>query len=87
VGPGSSTLDLSLAKQFHVPFREKDALQFRAEAFNALNHPDWGAPNGNVQAGPAFTGAPANAAHQGFGVISSTAIAMRQLQVGLKYTF
>jgi hypothetical protein len=49
-------------------------LQFRLEAFNVLNHPVWGAPNGNVAAG-------------GFGEISTTAIAMRQLQLGLKYSF
>ena len=47
----------------------------------------WGAPNGNILAGPAFPGAPANAAHQGFGVISSTALPMRQIQLGLKYSF
>ena len=29
----------------------------------------------------------ANAAHQGFGIISSTALPMRQLQLGLKYLF
>ena len=51
------------------------------------NHPSWGAPNGNIMAGAAFPGAPANAAHQGFGVISTTAIPMRQLQLGLKYSF
>ena len=34
-----------------------------------------------------FPGAPANAAHQGFGVISTTALPMRQIQLGLKYYF
>jgi hypothetical protein len=57
------------------------------EAFNVLNHPVWGAPNGNVQAGPAFVGAPANAPHSGFGVVTTTAVPMRQLQAGLKYSF
>jgi hypothetical protein len=52
-----------------------------------FNHPSWGAPNGNILAGAAFSGAPSNAAHQGFGVISSTALPMRQLQLGLKYSF
>ena len=46
-----------------------------------------GAPNGNILAGATFPGAAANAAHQGFGVISSTALPMRQLQLGLKYSF
>ncbi len=85
--PAFQTFDLAVHKNFPMGYKDGHVLQFRLEAFNALNHPVWGAPNGNVQAGPAFTGAPANAAHQGFGVISSTAIAMRQLQVGLKYTF
>ena len=61
--------------------------QARVEAFNVLNHPVWGAPNGNILAGGAFPGAPENAAHQGFGVITSTALPMRQIQLGLKYTF
>jgi hypothetical protein len=52
-----------------------------------FNTPVWGAPNGNILAGAAFPGAPENAAHQGFGVITSTALAMRQIQLGLKYTF
>jgi hypothetical protein len=70
-----------------VPYAETHVVQFRAEAFNVLNHPSWGAPSGNILAGAAFAGAPANAAHQGFGVISSTAIPMRQLQMALKYSF
>jgi hypothetical protein len=52
-----------------------------------FNHPVWGAPNGNILAGAAFPGAPANAAHQGFGVITTTAIPMRQIQLGVKYSF
>lgn len=69
------------------PYSEHHALQFRLEAFNVFNLPVWGAPNANIRAGAAFPGAPANAVHQGFGVISSTALPMRQLQVGLKYLF
>jgi hypothetical protein len=57
------------------------------EAFNVFNHPVWGAPNANILAGAAFQGAAPNAAHQGFRVISSTAIPMRQLQMALKYSF
>jgi len=61
--------------------------KFRVEAFNALNHPSWGAPQGNILAGAPFQGPAPNAAHQGFGVISTTAIPMRQLQLALKYSF
>ena len=85
ITPALQTFDMALAKRFTVHGRH--ALQFRAEAFNVLNHPVWGPPNGNILAGPAFPGAPANAARQGFGVITTTAIPMRQIQLGLKYSF
>jgi len=87
ITPAFQTFDLAVHKNFPMAYKDGHVLQFRLEAFNGLNHPVWGAPNGNVQAGPTFPGAPANATHQGFGVVSSTAIAMRQLQLGLKYTF
>ena len=74
VGPGSSTLDLSLAKQFHVPFREKDALQFRAEAFNALNHPQFANPDSSLGDGA-------------FGQVTGTKTPNREIQLALKYIF
>jgi hypothetical protein len=87
--PHFQSIDLALGKQFHMPYNEHHALQFRLEAFNVFNHPVWGQPNPNILAGAAFPGAPANAAHQGFGVISTTAtgVPMRQIQLGLKYSF
>jgi hypothetical protein len=85
--PHFQSIDMALAKNFAMPYNERHALQFRMEAFNVFNHPSWGAPNGNILAGATFPGAPANAAHQGFGVISTTAIPMRQIQLGLKYSF
>ena len=85
--PHLQSIDMALVKKFTMPYSEHHTLQLRFEAFNFLNHPTWGAPNGNVLAGAAFPGAPANAAHQGFGIISSTAIPMRQIQLGLKYSF
>jgi hypothetical protein len=87
ITPAFQTLDLAVHKNFPMGYRDGHILQFRLEAFNVLNHPVWGAPNGNVQAGSAFVGAPANAPHTGFGVVTSTAIPMRQLQLGLKYSF
>ncbi len=87
ITPHFQAIDMAVHKQFHLGYKEGHVLQFRLEAFNVFNHPVWGAPNGNVLAGAAFAGAPANAAHQGFGVISSTALPMRQLQLGLKYSF
>lgn len=85
--PHFQSIDMALAKRFTMPYSEQHSLQLRVEAFNVLNHPTWGAPNGNILAGPAFPGAAANAAHQGFGVISTTALPMRQIQLGVKYSF
>jgi hypothetical protein len=85
--PAFQTLDLAVHKNFPMGYKDGHVLQFRLEAFNVLNHPVWGAPNGNVQAGAAVLGAPASAPHINFGVITTTAVDMRQLQLGLKYSF
>jgi Carboxypeptidase regulatory-like domain len=85
ITPPLQSVDMALAKTFKM--FHSHAIQARIEAFNVFNHPVWSAPNGNVLAGPPFPGAPANAAHQGFGVITATAIPMRQIQLGLKYSF
>ena len=81
----SAKIDAALAKNFVLPNGHR--IQARVEAFNVFNHPVWGAPNGNILAGAAFPGASENAAHQGFGVITSTALPMRQIQLGVKYSF
>jgi len=45
VGPGLFNLDLSAHKNFAVPkISESFKIQFRAEFFNVLNHPSFGAP-------------------------------------------
>ncbi len=41
-GPSFVNIDVSLLKNF--PLRERAYLQFRAEAFNAANHPNFGLP-------------------------------------------
>ncbi|HXW13923.1 MAG TPA: TonB-dependent receptor, partial [Terriglobia bacterium] len=41
-GPGTAQVDASVLKNF--PIREKTNLQFRAEALNVLNHPNWANP-------------------------------------------
>lgn len=46
-GPGRRNLDLSLAKTFRMPW-ESHTLQFRTEAFNAFNTPNFGNPNTGV---------------------------------------
>jgi hypothetical protein len=89
LAPGVFSINAEVHKNFKMPYNEHHQVQFRAEAFNLLNHPNWGGPNGNILAGAAFPGQPNTNAHQGFGVISGLAfgIPMRQLQLGLKYTF
>jgi hypothetical protein len=52
VGPGRTNLDESLFKNFAI--HEQMTLQFRFEAFNVFNHPQFGYPNqtvGNSQVG------------------------------------
>lgn len=45
--PGLHTFDLSFGKNWSFPqVGEKGRLQFRAEAFNAMNTPQFGVPNG-----------------------------------------
>jgi len=76
--PGVTTLDLSLFKNFQVTERVKT--QFRMEAFNALNHTNFGLPSsvifdsaGNVPAAA--------------GKITSTSTDSRRIQFGLKVSF
>jgi hypothetical protein len=52
VGPGRTNFDTSLFKAF--PIHEALNVQFRVEAFNVFNHPQFGYPNstvGNAQVG------------------------------------
>jgi hypothetical protein len=39
-------VDVAVSRQFKL--LERLSLQVRAEAFNALNHPNFGAPNANI---------------------------------------
>ncbi|HXJ93114.1 MAG TPA: TonB-dependent receptor [Terriglobia bacterium] len=74
-GPGQANLDLALSKTVIFPWpHEKSSLQFRAEMFNALNHPQFANPDANF-------GAPT------FGVISSIAVNARVGQLALKLGF
>jgi len=70
--PGTRTGALSLFKEFSLAsLREGARLEFRAEAFNALNHPQFAAPNSTVDSGD-------------FGKITQQANSPRQLQLALK---
>ena len=66
--------DLSVFRQF--PIREAFHMEFRAEAFNVLNHTVLGTPNTAI-----------NAAHNAFGTINSTASTERLLQFAAKLVF
>jgi len=50
-GPGIESVDLSLFKDFRVG--ESQRVQFRAECFNSLNHPNFGLPENDLES-PAF---------------------------------
>jgi len=88
-GPRFSNTDLALVKKTSVG--ERVTVTFRAEFFNAFNHPNFGTPGNNVAAGPPPGG--------GFGVISGTAgyqsynsttygmAQPRIMQFGLKVSF
>jgi hypothetical protein len=86
-GPGIFNIDFEVHKNFKMPYKEGHVLQFRLEAFNVLNHPNWAMPNLNILSGATQVGMPATDAHQGFGVSTGTATSMRQVQLGLKYSF
>ncbi len=76
--PGFQDVDFSIAKLTQI--KERFSVQFRAEAFNLLNHPNFGQPVNNLLA--------AN-----FGQITATRTtrgdlgSSRQLQLGIKLVF
>jgi hypothetical protein len=78
IGPGFADVDLSAEKDTRI--FEGLSLKLRVDAFDILNHPNFGQPSGNVQAST-------------FGQISSTRFAIsdggssRQLQLSAKFLF
>ncbi len=71
-GPGVVNLDISLDKEFAI--YERMRLQFRAEAFNAMNHPQFGLPGTVIGSSTA-------------GVISQQVNLPRDIQFALKLVF
>ncbi|HEV2272641.1 MAG TPA: TonB-dependent receptor [Acidobacteriaceae bacterium] len=72
VGPGRTNFDTSIFKTF--PVHEQALFEFRVEAFNVFNHPQFGYPNqniGNPQAGQ----------------ITSIVGGARNLQASLRFQF
>jgi outer membrane receptor protein involved in Fe transport len=80
IGPGLANVDFSAFKNNYIPkISETFNVQFRAEFFNILNHPNFQSP---VKHNAIFNtdGSPAD----GAGVINSTTTSSRQIQFGLK---
>lgn len=69
--PGFQNHNIGLLKDFHIT--ERHALQFRAEAFNFLNHPNWSGPDTNPRSAT-------------FGKILNKD-SERNLQFALRYSF
>jgi hypothetical protein len=72
-GPGYWNLDFALSKNIHID--DKRFITFKIEAFNALNHPNWGAPASDISA-------PAT-----FGKIQQTFSAPRIVELVGKFTY
>ena len=72
-GVKNDPLTLAIKRTFPLPF-EGQNLEFRLEAFNALNHPQFAAPGASQGA-------------SNFGEITSTTTDNRDLQLVLKYIF
>jgi hypothetical protein len=70
--PGQKTWDFALLKEFRV--MESHRIQFRCEAFNFLNTPQ-------------FAGPDATLGDAAFGRITGTTIDNREIQFALKYSF
>ena len=77
-GPGTKQIDLSLFKSFAIT--EKRRVEFRAEAFNALNTPQFNNPNSSI----GFTGVGKITSAGSPTVYQRTS---RQIQLALKIYF
>jgi len=74
-GPGQANFDIAFMKEMYFKWSSENcAIQFRAEFFNALNHPQFSNPDTNVSS-PTF------------GVISSTSVNPRVVQLALRFAF
>jgi hypothetical protein len=72
LGPGQANWDTSIVKQTSI--KERFNLQFRADFFNTFNHPQFANPGTVVN-------------NANFGVISSTVVGPRIVQLGMKFLF
>jgi hypothetical protein len=96
-GPGQINFDLSLNKDIRAGFLgEEGKIQFRAEAFNVLNHANWSMPgNTTVFTGTLTNPAGVSEAPAGASVTNplgnagkiTSASTSRQIQFALKLIF
>ena len=70
-GPGIVSVDASANKRFQF---NESYVEFRVEVFNLPNHPIWNQPGSQLRT-------------PNFGVINSTRLDSRQIQLGLKFVF
>ena len=76
------TVDFAVMKTTQI--KERYNLQFRAEFFNILNHPNFSLPNSSAFVQTADGGGAPNPT---FGTITSTTTSSRQIQFALKLLF
>ena len=81
-GPGTVDFDYAVMKE--TPIKEGLRLQFRAEFFNLLNHPNFALPNPSAFVQTANGGGAPNPT---FGKITATTTSSRQIQFALKLLF
>jgi hypothetical protein len=75
VGPGQANVDLALSKTIALRWvTETSSVRFRAEFYNALNHPQFANPDANLSSST-------------FGMIASTAVNPRIGQLALTFAF
>jgi carboxypeptidase family protein/TonB-dependent receptor-like protein len=77
-GPGFQDWNLALFKKFAITDRQ--AFEFRAEAYDFINHPNWAAIG-------ATGGLNLNPTSSTFGEITGKSTLARNLQLSLRYTF
>jgi hypothetical protein len=88
-GPGVTTMDVSFVKNTAVrKLGELGRVEFRAEAFNALNHPNFQVPSrANSVIYKASTNPAVAGAVSSLPLLTATSTTERQIQFGLKIIF
>jgi Carboxypeptidase regulatory-like domain len=81
-GPGTVNVDFATMKDTQI--KERFHLQFRAEFFNILNHPNFALPNASAFVQTADGGGIPNPT---FGKITATTTSSRQIQFAMKFLF